>query len=132
MQRYLDIRPDHSLPPLSVSWFMDDPSALLSEGTGLHFQPKVSIRVDWTIDMENDGSQSQAAAANLLLLPELNYVADWLLQTAYSVLLLTQIEDFVWTDNGYVWGFDTFVASPYTSTYNSDPNKDKYNVAVNN
>jgi len=40
-------------------------------------QPKVSIRVDGATELGTKISQSEAAAANVRVMPELNFVADW-------------------------------------------------------
>ena len=50
--------------------------------TKAHFQvysvqPKVSIRVDGATELSTEISQSEAAAANVRVMPERKFVADW-------------------------------------------------------
>jgi len=40
-------------------------------------QPKVSIRVDGATELSSKISQSEAAAANVRVMPERKFVADW-------------------------------------------------------
>jgi len=40
-------------------------------------QPKVSIRIDRATELGTKISQSEAAAANVPVMPELKFVADW-------------------------------------------------------
>ena len=57
-------------------------------------QPKVSIRVDGATELGTKISQSEAAAANVRVMPELKFVADWPPQRLNSVAPLTRIETF--------------------------------------
>jgi len=61
-------------------------------------QQKVSIRVDGAIESGTKISQSEAAAANVWVLPELQFVADWPPQRLNSVAPSTRIDTFGWTD----------------------------------
>jgi len=56
--------------------------------------PKVSIRVDRATELGTKVSQSEAAAANVRVMPELKSDADWLRQRLNSVATLTRIEKF--------------------------------------
>jgi len=55
-------------------------------------QPKVSIRVDGATQLGTKISQSEAAAANVRVMLELRFVADWPPQRLNSVAPSTQIE----------------------------------------
>ena len=57
-------------------------------------QPKVSIRVDGATELGTKISQSEAAAANVRLMPKLKFVADWPPQRLNSVARSTRIDTF--------------------------------------
>jgi len=57
-------------------------------------QPKVSIRVDGATELGTKISQSEAAAANVRVMPELKFDADWPPQRLNSVAPSTRIETF--------------------------------------
>jgi len=57
-------------------------------------QPKVSIRVDGATELGTKISKSEAAAANVRVMPELKFVADWPPQRLNSVARSTRIETF--------------------------------------
>jgi len=73
-------------------------AAPAAAGTGkIHFysvQPKVSIRVDGATELGTKISQSEAAAANVRVMPELKFVADWPPRRLNSVASSTRIETF--------------------------------------